>query len=94
MADEFWTDLASAMPGDIVAGMPARDVLIITSSESAAGVAKARRCVDRIFFAGDRHLLTRDLLVRRDSGWDVFDADHPAPPKVTSWSGPRHGLAG
>ena len=45
--------------------MPARDVLVITGSESAAGLAKARRCVERVYFAGAHHLLVQDLLERR-----------------------------
>jgi uncharacterized protein YtpQ (UPF0354 family) len=82
VADEFWTNLATTMPGEIVAAAPARDVLIITTSASAAGIAKAQRCVDRIFFAGGRDLLTRDLLIWRDPGWEVFT---PAAREFTSW---------
>jgi hypothetical protein len=34
---------------------------------------KARRCVERVFFAGDEHLLSRSLLVRRGGTWEPFD---------------------
>jgi hypothetical protein len=57
-----------------VVGVPARDVVIVTGSESRPGLEKARRAVDRVFFAGDRHLLTRRLLVRRRGVWEVFGA--------------------
>lgn len=76
LVDDFWPGLVSEVPGDLVVGVPARDVLVITGSRSAAGLAKARRCVDRVFYAGDRHLLSRELLVWRDPGWEIFD---PAP---------------
>jgi uncharacterized protein YtpQ (UPF0354 family) len=82
VADEFWTDLAAKTPGEIVAAAPARDVLIVTTSASSAGIAKAQRCVDRVFFAGGRDLLTQDLLIWRDPGWEVFT---PAAHEFTSW---------
>jgi len=76
LADEVWDDLESTMPGDLVVGVPARDVVIVTSAEAPAGLEKARRAVDRVFFAGDPHLLSQHLLVRRRRSWEVF---RPAP---------------
>jgi uncharacterized protein YtpQ (UPF0354 family) len=72
LADVFWAALADAVPGELVIGVPARDVVIVTGARSPAGLAKARRAVDRVFFAGGPHLLTRDLLVRRDRAWHVY----------------------
>jgi len=72
LADAFWDGLIDNVPGELVVGVPARDVVIVTGSESRPGLEKARRAVDRVFFAGDQHLLTRHLLVRRPGGWDVF----------------------
>jgi uncharacterized protein YtpQ (UPF0354 family) len=72
LADGFWEELAEAVPGELVIGVPARDVVIITGSGSAAGLAKARRAVDRVFFAGGAHLLVRDLLVRRAGAWAAY----------------------
>jgi uncharacterized protein YtpQ (UPF0354 family) len=72
LADGFWEELAEAVPGELVIGAPARDVVIITGSGSPAGLAKARRAVDRVFFAGGAHLLVRDLLVRRASAWTAY----------------------
>jgi hypothetical protein len=59
-----------------VIGVPARDVVIVTGSRSPAGLAKARRAVDRVFFAGGPHLLTPHLLVRRDRSWHVYAEGH------------------
>jgi hypothetical protein len=52
-----------------VVGVPARDVVVVTGSQSQEGLAKARSAVDRVFSAGDQYLLARTLLVRRDSRW-------------------------
>jgi hypothetical protein len=52
--------------------VPARDVVVVTGSQSKCGLDKAKRAVDRVFFAGDQHLLSRQLLVRRDGGWETF----------------------
>jgi uncharacterized protein YtpQ (UPF0354 family) len=72
LADGLWTRLASSVPGELVVGVPARDVVVVTGSQSRPGLDKAKRTVDRVFFAGDQYLLTRQLLVRRDGGWETF----------------------
>ena len=72
LADPFWDSLEGSVPGELVIGVPARDVVIITGSRSRAGLEKARRAVDRVFFARGPHLLARDLLVRRDNDWQPF----------------------
>ncbi|WP_326556111.1 DUF1444 family protein [Micromonospora sp. NBC_01796] len=77
LVDEFWNDLQQSVPGELVIGVPARDVVIVTGSQSRPGREKARRAVDRVFFAGDPHPLSRDLLVWRQGMWLPF---HPAAP--------------
>jgi len=72
LAEQFWNDLEASVPGELVVGVPARDVVIVTGSQSRPGLEKARRAVDRVFFAGDRHLLARRLLVRRKGLWETF----------------------
>jgi uncharacterized protein YtpQ (UPF0354 family) len=72
LAHALWDGLADRLPGEPVVGVPARDVVIVTGSLSAAGLDQARRAVDRVFFAGGGHLLTRDLLVRRRGTWDIL----------------------
>jgi uncharacterized protein YtpQ (UPF0354 family) len=81
LADEFWDQMERSVPGDLVVGVPARDVVIITGSDSRPGMEKARRAVERVFFAGDRHLLSRDLLVwRQGEWWPMHRPAQPAPP--------------
>ncbi len=72
LSDAFWDGLEGSVPGELVVGVPARDVVIITGSRSSAGIAKARRAVDRVFFAGGPHLLLRDLLIRVDGDWELY----------------------
>ncbi len=72
LSELFWDELADSVPGDLVIGVPARDVVIITGSRSRAGLEKARRAVDRVFFAKGEHLLLPDLVVWRDGEWEPF----------------------
>jgi uncharacterized protein YtpQ (UPF0354 family) len=72
LADAFWDGLEGSVPGELVIGVPARDVVILTGSRSQSGLAKARRAVDRVFFAGGPHLLLRDLLIRWRGHWDIY----------------------
>jgi uncharacterized protein YtpQ (UPF0354 family) len=72
LAEEFWNYLEPSMPGELVVGVPARDVVIVTGAESEAGMEKVRRAIDRVFFAGDDHLLSRDPLVWRERTWEPY----------------------
>jgi uncharacterized protein YtpQ (UPF0354 family) len=72
LADELWDSLAGFVPGAIVIGAPARDVVIVTGSRSPSGLAKVRRAVDRMFLAGGPHLLRPGLMIRRNRGWEPF----------------------
>jgi uncharacterized protein YtpQ (UPF0354 family) len=74
LTDELWQRLADSVPGELVVGVPARDVVAVTGSQSKRGLNKVKRAVDRVFFAGDQHLLSRQLLVRRDGDWEPFRA--------------------
>jgi uncharacterized protein YtpQ (UPF0354 family) len=72
LAESFWDELSESVPGDLVIGVPARDVVIITGTRSRAGLEKARRAVDRVFFAKGPNLLLPDLLVWGAGGWEPF----------------------
>lgn len=96
LAAEFWDELAPRVPGELVVGVPARDVVIITGSESRPGLSKARRAVERVFMAGDRHPLSRELLVWRDGQWlpmlggrrEPPPGPRPPEPGWRPWAGP------
>jgi uncharacterized protein YtpQ (UPF0354 family) len=78
LADAVWSRLAAEVDGDVVVGVPARDVVVVTGSAWPDGVAQATGTVERIFSAGDQHLLTDQLLVRREGGWRRFTPRIPA----------------
>ncbi|MFB9185768.1 hypothetical protein ACFFX1_47255 [Dactylosporangium sucinum] len=84
LAEALWAGLERSVPGELVVGVPARDVVIVTGSHSPPGLAKVRRAVDRVFFAGDRHLLSRKMLVRRRGIWELFSDVRSAPPMPQS----------
>jgi hypothetical protein len=89
LAEEFWDEIAPRVPGELVVGVPARDVVIITGSESPPGLSKARRAIERVFMAGDRHPLSRELLVWRQGEWQPLLAGRrpgPRPPEP-GWGG-------
>lgn len=61
------------------------NVVIVAGAQSRPGLERARRVVERVFFAGGRHVLSRDLLVCGEWGWEVLaPAARQAPPS------PRH----
>jgi uncharacterized protein YtpQ (UPF0354 family) len=72
LADALWLRLSTCVPGELVVGVPARDVVVVTGSQSSQGLDQAKRTVERVFSAGDQYLLTRQLLVRRRGGWEAF----------------------
>ena len=74
LSEAFCDGLEQSVPGELVVGVPARDVVIITGSHSRSGLEKAQRAVDRVFFARGDHLLLPTLLVWRDGEWDRFTA--------------------
>ncbi len=72
LADEFWDGVVESVPGELVVGVPARDVVIITGSRSRTGLDKAMRAVERVFYANGPNLLVRDLLVWQEGEWQLF----------------------
>jgi len=88
LATDFWRRLEGAVPGELVVGVPARDVVIVTGSQSGPGLEKAKRCVERVFFAGGENLIARGLMVRRGGTWEPFDRS--ARPSGRPTFGPAH----
>ncbi len=88
LASDFWARMEGAVPGELVVGVPARDVVVVTGSRSGPGLEKAKRCVERVFFAGGDFLISRGLLVRRGGAWEPFDRS--ARPSGRPQFGPAH----
>jgi uncharacterized protein YtpQ (UPF0354 family) len=75
LVDHLWPQAARAITGDIVAGVPSRDVLVITGTGITGGVETLRWAVDRAWKrpTNPKLLLTRSLLVRRNNSWQIFE---------------------
>ncbi len=74
LASRLWEEIAGRVPGDLVIAVPARDVVIMTGSRSPAGITRLRGEVDRVFASGRRHLVSRELFVRRGRQWQLWSA--------------------
>ena len=72
--DDLWTMLGEKIPPQLIVGVPHRDVVLLTTTASTkGGHEQMRKMVDEIHAQDDVHGLTRDLLVRRQNGWEVFE---------------------
>lgn len=72
LADSWWSDRAAEMPGEIVASVPSRDVLLYCSSQSAEGMRALREYTDQVHESETTHALSKQLLVWRGGQWLVL----------------------
>ncbi len=72
--DDLWDSLAEDVDGDIVAVVPARDTLLYTGSNSAAGLAAIRDRAQRIVARGD-NVISETLIQRRGGKWQAFQSN-------------------
>lgn len=71
LLDEIWIPNAIAVQGDVVVGIPARDLLLVTGSQTPGGVDKLRQVVNAT--AQDaNYKLTNTLFVRRNGRFEVL----------------------
>jgi uncharacterized protein YtpQ (UPF0354 family) len=70
--DPLWDKLKTALPGDIVVAVPTRDILLVTSSESAEGLKVVREAIAESWKTDTTHRISEQLFVRRGAKWDVF----------------------
>ena len=74
LLDELWDrGLAPHVAGEIVAAVPARDVLAVGSAASTAAVQELRGLIGRLWPTGD-HLLSDKLLIRRSGSWQFHES--------------------
>ncbi len=67
--DEIWDQLAQRLPGRLVACVPARDVCLVTSTQTPGGVASLIAARDRVWSSGPSNAISRTVLERDDRGW-------------------------
>lgn len=73
LLDDLWESQSPLVPGELVVSVPARDCIAFTGSASREGIAELKASIERV--AGGDHVLTRHLLIRRDSSWQLFEPD-------------------
>lgn len=72
LSEALLEQVAPLVDGDLVVSMPARDVLMVTGSESADVLAELREKARQISSTG-AYPLSPQLLVRRDGGWSPLE---------------------
>lgn len=72
--DELWDSLKKA-DAEIVAAIPARDLLLFTYSNDAAGIAQLREMTDK-FYNEASYYLTDKLFVYRSGKFEVFAGNY------------------
>jgi uncharacterized protein YtpQ (UPF0354 family) len=73
LADNLWSSEKVKVDGDIVVAVPAKNALIVTGSNNAAGLARLRAAASR--FAAAPNGLTAALFVYRGGKFVRFDAN-------------------
>lgn len=72
--DDLWKMLGERIPPELIVCVPHRDVVLLTTTASTKGGLEQMRAMVNDFHAKDDvHRLTRDLFVRRDNRWEVFE---------------------
>jgi Uncharacterized protein conserved in bacteria len=72
LADKLWESQAPLVKGELVAAVPARDVLMFTGSGSPDGLKELRESASRVYKDAS-HAISRTLLVRRNGRWERFE---------------------
>lgn len=74
LVDLLWDQIDPQIPGDLIAAVPTRDVLMVTGSDVTGGTDALSSAITRVWGRSEeRLLLTRSLLSRRDGSWHLLD---------------------
>jgi uncharacterized protein YtpQ (UPF0354 family) len=74
LADTFWSDMTAEVPGEIVAAVPSRDVLLFCGSQATDGIRAMRELAEEVRRGESTHALSEHLLVWRGGKWLVYSA--------------------
>jgi uncharacterized protein YtpQ (UPF0354 family) len=72
LADSFWNEMAPEVPGEIVAAVPSRDVLLFCGSQATDGIAVMKALSEEVRRGESVHALSDHLLVWRGEAWQVY----------------------
>lgn len=69
----IWTKEYFPVKGEIIIGIPSRDVLLITGSEEVENIARLKTTVEEINQTGD-HLVSDKIFACRQGSFELFEA--------------------
>ena len=73
LSDGFWEAITQTIKQkNLVIGIPAKDVLLITHLESSDGILTLKNAIKKIYEQGD-HLLTKWLFKREAGAWSKLE---------------------
>jgi uncharacterized protein YtpQ (UPF0354 family) len=69
LSDRFWPNISDIVKYDeLIIGIPTRDVLLVTHSNSPDGLEKLRQGVKQTYEQGD-HVITKWTFIRKNDKW-------------------------
>ena len=71
LLDDIWDHVAEQVDGDVIAAVPARDVLLVTGANNAEGLRKMEGLIRHLHDEGVPYPVSRTMLRRKDGGWVV-----------------------
>ncbi len=69
--DELWTKDNFQVDGEIIIGVPARDLLMITGSNNTNGINRIKETIKEVQETGD-HVISKHLFIRKDQKFEVY----------------------
>jgi uncharacterized protein YtpQ (UPF0354 family) len=74
LVDHLREQTSPQLPGELIAAVPPRDMLALTSSQVPGGIDTLTRCADKVWQQSTTRLLTRSLLIRHGPSWQLLPA--------------------
>lgn len=74
LADTFWEEVAAETPGEVIASVPSRNVLLFCSSLSEEGLLAMQTFTAEVYASETTHALSNQLFVWRGGCWAPFSA--------------------
>jgi uncharacterized protein YtpQ (UPF0354 family) len=76
LLDEIWEQFAQRLPGRLLACVPARDVCLVSSTETSGGFASLTTARDRVWGSGPANAISTTVLERDHGKWVVSKVGH------------------
>ncbi len=86
--DDWWTEIAGRVRGELIACVPARHLVLISGTAEPGALEEMRRAARRIEESGD-HLISSTILIRKEGRWEAFNPIRTAAPRPPETPRPR-----